>query len=262
MQTTLRTEIINATPAKTKKFCEHSAPNRFTQPLRVKMFKEIIEDGMWELHHQGIAFDEEGRLVDGLHRCTAISQGGIAVPIMATWGLPKKALNAVDLGKSRDPADIVNITGATPERVTKTMTAVARAMIEGFSNTASGRLNQQKVIRLMVQHFDAIAFCRKHGGGLAAYIQAPVARAWYTKDRDRLAEFLMIVKAGTSESSRDQAAAKLAFAHKGIKGHPRSNERAVWYRKTEAALQNFLQGGRLSSLCEVKKEQFLIPESE
>lgn len=256
----LETKIIKLAPDTARNFVALAGPNRYTQPILVKFFEEIIADGFWRLTHQGIAFDTTGRLVDGLHRCTAIGNGKTTVPIMATWNLPPDALDAIDLGKKRTPADIINIRERTPGRVSSAYTAVARAMVESISGSSSERISVPTLINLVIHHFEAIHFVQEHGSRLCAFIKAPVARAWYSKDRDRLAEFLFVASHGVSENSKDTAAAFLMM--KFAKEHERlgSTERATWYRRTESAIQAFLKGRSITKLYEVKEEQFAIPD--
>jgi hypothetical protein len=134
-------------------------------------------------------------------------------------------------------------------------------MIEGFDASSVNRVSNQRVIRLLVQYFDALLFCRKYGGSLRAHMQGPIARAWYSCDHDRLAKFATILKSGTSTCEEDQAAAKLAFAHASEKIST-AGERSLWYRKTEYALSHFMRGKSIMTLREATKELYEIPEEE
>lgn len=262
LATDMRTEVIQCSPKQGRQYAANAGPNRFTQPIRVKLFEEIIADGYWRLTHQGIAFTSDGKLADGLHRCTAIGNGKITVPIQVTYNLPPESLDAIDLGKARSLSDIINIREKTPKRVTDSFVAVARAMVQSFSGSASARQPVPELIRLVIRHFDAINFVQENAPRLVAMIKAPVARAWYTKDRDRLAEFLTVAKTGISSDRKDTAAALLILRFKSENPTMSATKRAEWYRKTESAIQAFLQSRPLQSLCEVKHEIFPIPDIE
>ena len=257
----LKSEIVKMSPSLAKQYVALAGPNRFTQPIRVKFFEEIISDGYWKTTHQGIAFTSDGKLADGLHRCTAISNGKTTVNIMVTRGLALDAIEAVDLGKSRSAQDIINIRQKTPEKVSAGFIAVARAMVESLSGSSSDRISMQRQIQLVVQHFDAIAFVQEHGPRLRAVIKAPVARAWYTQNRERLREFLEVAKSGVSTSTRDTAASVLVLRFANDHSRLGSTERAIWYRRTEAALQAFLKGKSIKKLYEIKTELYPIPET-
>lgn len=262
----LSTKAISINPIQAREIARTAAPNRHTVPIRVKLIEEIIEDGNWVMTHQGIAFgagEYENRLVDGLHRITAIGNCTRTVPVMATWGLPMSALKGVDLGKPRTVADIVNVTEKVPYRVTKVMEAVARSMVQDFTGSAQDRVSAANLQSVILQHIEALEFTRVNSGGsILACVQGPVARAWYTEDVERLAEFLKIVKAGTSTRPEDQAAAKLALHLARVRGSLSSTERSQIYRKTESALRNFLRGREIVQLSEVKTEQFPIPDAD
>lgn len=65
--------------------------------------------GRWAINHQGIAFDERGRLQDGQHRLWAIIRADIPVTMMVTTGLPASTngkfnmptMDTIDCGKNR-----------------------------------------------------------------------------------------------------------------------------------------------------------------
>lgn len=259
----MTTERILFTPKKADSLVKNAAPNRTTQPARVSLFDEIITGGFWQCTHQGIACDIRGKLVDGLHRATSIARCGRSVPILITHNLPDEALSAIDTGKVRSDTDIANLTAGLSGHLSSNQTAVAKAMYGGFTGSPQDRLRGPRLINFIVRHFDPLVFVRVHGGSLPAFLKAPVARAWYSEDRERLAEFLKILSLGVSDSPEDVAAAKLSieYARAGKSNIP-ANYRAAWYRKTEACLRAFLAGKKLQAIVEVKSELFDIPEME
>ena len=58
----------------------------------------LIKNGEFTLTHQGIAFDEDGNLIDGQHRLHAIIKAGIAVKMEVSSGWPRSNILAIDVG--------------------------------------------------------------------------------------------------------------------------------------------------------------------
>ncbi len=93
-------EIIS--PAKAREYLATSRGNiRPLQESKVRNLVAEIERGEWRLSHQGIAFDTDGRLIDGHHRLTAISRQPNDVTIMVARDVSVDALPKVDCGLTR-----------------------------------------------------------------------------------------------------------------------------------------------------------------
>jgi hypothetical protein len=148
-------------------------------------------------------------------------------------------------------------------------TAVARTVAVGFAGH-SGRKNpsHQQQLAMLVAHREAVDFaCRCMAGHkrhfAKAAVLAPVARAWYTADRDRLAAFCRVLCTNQAADPRaDQAATRLHTwlldPHYGQadRGLPQN---VKIYRKVERALKAFLDGEPLKSLHEAPYELFPLP---
>lgn len=88
--------------------------NKNNRPLSsptVLFLAQAIERGEWQLTHQGIAFDEEGYLVDGQHRLAAIRKAGLAVDIAVTYNVPRSAFAVMDTGRKRTGKDALSLAG-------------------------------------------------------------------------------------------------------------------------------------------------------
>src|SRR5688572_29619488 len=80
-----------------------------------ELLKDIL-GANWMFNHQGIAFDVDGKLIDGQHRLEAIVRAdkvspGIMVPIMITWNLPPQSNEKIDLVRRRSPATFLAMDG-------------------------------------------------------------------------------------------------------------------------------------------------------
>lgn len=75
--------------------------NRPISLARVETYKTTLRAGEWILFHQGVAFDEDGFLVDGQHRLTAIMQTGLPVRMLVSRNVDRRAYQAMDNGRPR-----------------------------------------------------------------------------------------------------------------------------------------------------------------
>lgn len=76
----------------------------------------MLRPGEWKLNHQGIAFDEEGTLIDGGHRLRAVIKASetrpdLKVKFFVSFGVPADSVSTMDIGKRRLPSDFLTMHG-------------------------------------------------------------------------------------------------------------------------------------------------------
>ena len=110
--------------------------NLNNRPLpNVGRFESLLRGHQFVLTHQGIAFDQEGNLLDGQTRLHAIKNTGISAKMMVTRGLPKvsengqviKTIDCIDCGKARSIADQLAV--GYGFKNTASVSAAARAVL-------------------------------------------------------------------------------------------------------------------------------------
>lgn len=99
--------VINMTPTIARKMLENNTKNRSLSPVVAGAYKADKELGNWTFTGDPIRFHEDGRLIDGQHRCTAISamDEGYSEHVLCIFGLGDEAQIAMDQGKKRSAAD-------------------------------------------------------------------------------------------------------------------------------------------------------------
>lgn len=107
----MKTELTLVTPKMAREWLKQNSNNR---PLRlgvVNGFKNAYERGEWKVTHQGIAFGTSGRLLDGQHRLTFISElpEKSAVAINVTTEQDDDTFDAIDQGFKRTISDIHSV---------------------------------------------------------------------------------------------------------------------------------------------------------
>lgn len=132
---TITTEQIEVTPKLAMEWLEKNVKNnRSVSDEKVNQYASIMRAGGWHLTHQGIAFSVNDEMIDGQHRMWALVQSGCTIPFMVTRGLPKDAIEAIDVGRVRKLYDIVSILGEN--RGVSSKHLVARAI--GIDSVRSG----------------------------------------------------------------------------------------------------------------------------
>lgn len=88
--------------------------NKHNRPLRrahLNTLVRAIKRGEWIMTGNGIAFADDGQLIDGQHRLMAIIEANQPVESMVYVGISKEAFKTTDLGKKRGAADIAALMG-------------------------------------------------------------------------------------------------------------------------------------------------------
>lgn len=93
----IRMQIRTITPEWATKALARNIHNRPKSHDRIELYARDMKRGQWVINHQGIAFDENGDLLDGQTRLEAVVLAGVAVDMMVTTGLPILAANSKSL---------------------------------------------------------------------------------------------------------------------------------------------------------------------
>ncbi|MGI5121467.1 hypothetical protein ACQEU5_18325 [Marinactinospora thermotolerans] len=107
----MQANIVSVTPEIAKKWLERNQNNRPLSRTTVEQLVKQIKRGEWQLTHQGIAFDESGRLLDGQHRLHAIIKAGATVEMMVFQGAPSSSFTVLDTGRKRTGKDVLSLSG-------------------------------------------------------------------------------------------------------------------------------------------------------
>jgi len=114
-----KTMVIS--PEVAARFMEKNHPkNRPVSRAWVKRLSKMMSDGVFLQTHQAICFDEDGYLIDGQHRLSAVIHSGKTVVMSVCTGLNHAAFSAMDCGKGRTTSDRLR----TPKRPQETVNAL------------------------------------------------------------------------------------------------------------------------------------------
>ncbi len=125
-------ETINVKLAKEYMAC--NTGNRKLSNVLVERNARDLANDDWEQTHEGIAFDEDGNLIDGQHRLAAIILVGKSIRCLVTRGLKAQVRDKINIGKRRTTADILYSEGYKHRHHALGATARAVLNLERINN--------------------------------------------------------------------------------------------------------------------------------
>lgn len=181
------------TPAEAKAILLAMPTQRPLSRANVEYFQSVITSGRFKVTHQGIAFDKDGRLIDGQHRLTACVEADAAIEIQVTFNLDAMLFDSMDRGRNRNMADDLIVGAVTSNRFDGFLLSAGAKILWLLD---AGRVPWQSVSRrefsitqmreVLDQHcylHDAVSFCGKYQHLLRG-IGAGVTSAFYTRFRE------------------------------------------------------------------------------
>lgn len=186
----MHSSIRRVTPELALKWLECNDYNRPLSKSFVATLAKAIERGEWQVTHQGIAFDEDGTLIDGQHRLAAIVKSGIPVDIMVTEGVPRRAFTVMDTGRKRTARDVLSL---AKETNSTHLAAALRGLYlykkgQGAQwSGASSQISNDQLLALLEEHprmREAVAHGIAINRGMKITITA-ASVGWYVTSQER-----------------------------------------------------------------------------
>jgi hypothetical protein len=231
--------------------------NRPVKDSVVNQYARDMKGGRWQRTTTPIKFDADGVLLDGQHRLWAVVESQQTVEFLIARNVNPDERNVQDIGSRRTVADILSFEGRT---VTGRAVSVANRLVEsyqvGFKPTTQEQRNHYLAHHDPVDWVISLMPVRLRGIGQAGVL-APVARAWYSEDRERLARFLEVMRDGMPSGESENVIILLRNYALAV-GQTKRNNWEV-YGKCERALRAFLDGVQMKTLRAASDELFAIP---
>lgn len=254
---TITIELV--TPDIAAAWLTRNTTNRRIRQPAVNAYAKAMIDGNWQKKPVAICFDSAGNLCNGQHTLSAIVASGIPQELMIARDVPDRAIAAMDTGLKRTVGDVAHFLGV---ELPPMAMSVARVVVYGTSTTGAMMLFDDSY-KAYADHREAIDWVLSVCGadrknGLSAPVLAVCVRASYTRDRNRIAEFIRVLKSGVSNGPQDAAATRLRdfLLSSAASGEGQRKER---YYKTESALDYFLRYQPMGKLYGTEKELYPIP---
>ena len=247
---------------------EWLARNTFNRNLSqhsVNRYASDMSAGNWTLTHQGIAFDDQGVLVDGQHRLAAIIKSGVDVRMMVTWGAARVGIDEL---RPRTAAEVIKF-GAMSNWVDKKHLECAKQMVMLCSEGAPPyALSTNQLLEISEKNQDAIIFSSELfatnlRGISTAGARAVIATAYYHYDHDDLREFVSTLYNGIVQSTDRSAVIRLReqllVSGRGFSGGGLARRSMAW--KMMRAVTAFCARQPLRSIMEQSRPAFTLPAS-
>lgn len=259
-------------PGQAQLWLDDAARNRKLSQLRIDRYAAAMLRGDWLETGQGITFDEFGKLIDGQHRLSGIVKAQKSVRMLIVNHVANKTQLVMDQNYTRSVAS--QIGSQEGWDVDPTKIAIAKQMVmsvETRRHTAAFIADVQLMDRFYVKHHRAIEFAahefQRHTplrSVSVAPVMAPVARAFYTQERERLIRFAEVIGVGIADQPDDGPAAILRNWLLSASNNVRAfKDRRLIYRKSEVALDAFLRGEKITrpvlASKQLHEELFSIP---
>jgi hypothetical protein len=259
-------EIVDLTPALAAAWLEKNDNNRPINWNYVSQLARDMKAGRFRCTHQGIAFDTEGRLIDGQHRLWAVLEADVTVRMRVFYNEPPENIVLIDGNCPRRAADRMSLGGALGTVRTDEL-ATLRAMLGGISMVTKRRTIHEEM-GLLEKHRPAVQFAHQHlavarPAGIAnSMTRAVVARAWYCVTLNVfLTRFCEVLRTGIPACDAEHVVVLLRDQLTGLRNQrTTSAARQRQYALTSRALSAYLRSESLSILRAPTFELFPLPE--
>jgi hypothetical protein len=249
----MTTTIEDITPAMAEKYLSSNTHNRPVRDNTVARYARDMKNGHWRLTHQGIAFAEDGTLIDGQHRLWAIFNSGVTVRMMVTRGATMESQEHVDAVERRTVGDVLSLRGQ-PVRTVHVGVAKILASQQGINSPT-----RHEIMDAYEKHMDAILLSADVFPKMPHYIfvgpvLTVIARASYTRKREELERFATVLATGEMIDKRDKPT--ILLRNWLLERNPKRSE---IYGKAQRALFAFLEGQQVATLYAAPTELFPLP---
>lgn len=107
--TRIISEVVNLTPALASVLLERNQSNRSIRQARVKAFANDMIKGRWHLNGEPIIIADNGLMNDGQHRCQAVIESGITIPVLIVFNVKRDTRTSLDQGTNRSLGDYLDM---------------------------------------------------------------------------------------------------------------------------------------------------------
>jgi len=254
MKHEIATEVLNITPAMAEYWLEHcNNSNRALRMAIANKYARDMEEGRWDITHQGIAFYSDGTIADGQHRLMAITIADRPVQMMVTRGLSKSAVQAIDQNAPRQMFDVVRLAGG-PEWASGNAVAIVRSVLSGMGSNPKAGPTAHEVNEFITKHHDALKFIvdltpRRRRYLTTSYLSASYFCALMAgESKEKISRFAEIMWSGEINGPQENAAIRLREYLLNHKAPWSGSTRVDTSRRAQKAIKVFCREEPLSRL--------------
>lgn len=138
----MKTQLEIITPVIAEDILEnHNPHNRSVREQAVQSYANDMKNKRWTTTHQGLAFDENGNLLDGQHRLWAVIFANVPIEFNVTRGVPSQdvkngvvinTMDAIDTGRARTTGQQMGLRGIkNSNQVAATIRGIVSIVCQG-----------------------------------------------------------------------------------------------------------------------------------
>lgn len=150
-------KVIEITPEFAKELLERAGIVHNQSKARIEQYAATMVANDWRLTHQGLAFNWDGKLVDGYLRLQAIVKSNKTIAVPVAFGLDPKDYPAIDTGYARKAKHLLRLSGISASLSMSASQGIGllvrylEAMKEG-KMPKSSRFSPQNILAFHLQH--------------------------------------------------------------------------------------------------------------
>ncbi len=107
----LNCEVAELSPTSAREILAGNNHNRTIREDYVRKLARAMKRGEWIVNGEPIQIAEDGTLLNGQHRLSAVVESGKTVPMLVIRGLPVSAQKTMDMGTRRNLSDVLALHG-------------------------------------------------------------------------------------------------------------------------------------------------------
>jgi hypothetical protein len=107
----LKTEVRDVNPIIAKEMLKRNQRNRKCNEAHVTFLANQMENDKWLFDASPIRFSEDGRLLDGQHRLSAVVKSNKTQQFLIVTGVKSESFKVMDTGRNRGGSDVLYING-------------------------------------------------------------------------------------------------------------------------------------------------------
>lgn len=107
----MNAQLEEITPKKAMRLLKNNDHNRKLNPRTVNYYAEQMLRGEWVVTGEGISISENGKVLNGQHRLSAIVKAGKPIKMFIFYDMPDSTFDRYDVGKNRSAGDVFFIAG-------------------------------------------------------------------------------------------------------------------------------------------------------
>jgi len=196
---------VYVSPELAQQFLDTGAKNRTLSETHVTRLVSDILAGRWLASPQSLAFNKQGQMIDGQHRCAAIVKSGRGQMFVILKDFDPDVMHVIDTGRGRSAADTLNIEDFKSAKNLAAIARVIRYYCEDEGNF-QGAVSNLEILNIMRDHpwIEERAACAMiRSPATWSNMGAVAALASWAAPMARVEEFVAGVASGENLSSGD-----------------------------------------------------------